>query len=143
MKQGQFQQALASYQDALTAYRNANKGNVSEQERVEIHTKLVQVLFILGRKGEAAKYLDDLVSLAKSPAKPALPNTPAPGQIPLSDKLIISAPRKLLDQVGAGKMSFEDFRKAASVEYLQFQAPAGSFSPPRSPEVKPATLKQQ
>jgi tetratricopeptide (TPR) repeat protein len=38
----------------------------------------------------------------------------------LPAKLIISAPKKLFDMIGAGKISFDDFRKAATIEYLAF-----------------------
>ena len=56
-------------------------------------------------------------------AKPASPaqghgrqgNAPA-----LPNKLIISASKRLLDQVGTGKISFEEFKKSVSVQYLDF-----------------------
>jgi tetratricopeptide (TPR) repeat protein len=40
----------------------------------------------------------------------------------LPGKLVICATKKQLDDVGNGKMSFEDFKKAASVEYVTFPA---------------------
>jgi hypothetical protein len=41
---------------------------------------------------------------------------------PLPSKLVITASKKLLDDVGSGKMSFDDFKKAVSVEYVTFPA---------------------
>jgi tetratricopeptide (TPR) repeat protein len=41
---------------------------------------------------------------------------------PLPGKLVISATKKQLDDVGSGKMSFEDFKKAANVEFVTFPA---------------------
>jgi hypothetical protein len=48
---------------------------------------------------------------------------PAPAAKPVAAlpiKLIISAPKKLLDEAGKGKMTFEEFRRRASVETLRF-----------------------
>ncbi len=44
---------------------------------------------------------------------------PAPG-IKLPTKLIISAPKKLLDQVGNGKITLAEFQKQATFEILNF-----------------------
>lgn len=141
MTQSQFQQALAAYQAAKEACRNDPANALSGRQWMDLDMKLVQVLFVLGKKEEAVKYLDDLISMVKSTAKPVgsgQSGNPSPGQIPLPDKLIISVPRKLLDQVGTGKMSFEDFRKAASVEYLSFRTPepVGSSGGVKKPDVK-------
>ena len=38
-------------------------------------------------------------------------------------RLIVSAPKKLLDKAAESKMSLADFRKAATVEYLRFPPP--------------------
>ena len=51
----------------------------------------------------------------------ALKGKPAEkGSIALPSRLIVSAPKKLLEQAGSGKMTFEEFRKAASVQHLRF-----------------------
>ena len=55
--------------------------------------------------------------LQEAPPKTAAP--PAPRQ-PLPAKLIVSATKKLLDQVGSGKMTFEEFHKAATVDFQTF-----------------------
>jgi len=38
----------------------------------------------------------------------------------LPSKLIISAPKRLLDQVGAGKIPYADFRRQATIDYFGF-----------------------
>jgi hypothetical protein len=43
---------------------------------------------------------------------------PRPTQSALPSKLIVTASKKLLDEVGSGKLTFEAFRKAATVEYV-------------------------
>jgi tetratricopeptide (TPR) repeat protein len=40
----------------------------------------------------------------------------------LPGKMIVSATKKQLDDVGSGRMSFEDFKKAVSVEFVAFPA---------------------
>ena len=61
------------------------------------------------------------------------PAKPGEGQarIVLPAKLIISASKEQLNQVGSGKLSFEEFKKAASVQYLTFKAAA------KEPKVNP------
>jgi hypothetical protein len=51
---------------------------------------------------------------AKEPAKEK------PKAAALPSKLIISASKKLLAEVGAGKISFEDFTKGVSAEFVNF-----------------------
>jgi len=46
-----------------------------------------------------------------------MPFSPPPS---LPSKLIISAPKRLLDQVGAGKIPYADFRRQATVDYFGF-----------------------
>ena len=55
----------------------------------------------------------------QSKAQPAKAASTSP-PIPLPAKLVVSASKKALDAVAAGKMSFEEFKKAANVEYLSF-----------------------
>ena len=60
----------------------------------------------------------------------------------MPNKLVVTASKKLLDDVGAGKISFEEFCKAATVEYT---GDAGGnvpqpvqTSPARRPPVTPS-----
>jgi hypothetical protein len=64
---------------------------------------------------EAKQYLDLVIKRKKSaepaPAKQEAPTTHSP------TKLIVSAQKKLLDQVGSGKMNLEEFKKEVMMEY--------------------------
>jgi tetratricopeptide (TPR) repeat protein len=117
MKQNKPEEAISAYLHALEmkpddittlqqlqrAYRQAKK----EPEARLTEQKLKEYV----QKREKAQ-IQRWAELLTHEAKP----TPLPG------KLVISATKKQLDDVGSGKMSFEDFKKAASVEYVTFPA---------------------
>jgi hypothetical protein len=77
----------------------------------------------------AEKVLQKALKVPKVPQKPAgntggsARTSSSAAAAALPAKLIISAPKKLLDQAGGGKLSFEEFKKAATVEYLTFAGP--------------------
>ncbi len=77
---------------------------------------------MLDKIEEARAALGQVLALAiedkEANAKPAPAATPPAAPLPI--KLIVSAPKKLLDQVKEGKISFEEFRRQASVETLTF-----------------------
>jgi tetratricopeptide (TPR) repeat protein len=120
MKQNKAEEAINAYLKALEmkpsdteqvnilqqlqrAYRQAKKepeARLTEQKLKEYVSKM-----------EVEQIKNWTLHLAQE-AKP----TSLPG------KMIISATKKQLDDVGSGKMSFEDFRKAASVEFVTFPA---------------------
>ena len=136
LKQGKNEQAAASFEEALRAYQESaselyrfgldrrgtpEKDPTLEQELVVTGTKLIQAYTALGKTEEVRKTLkalDDRLQKtgAETPNKAA--DTLAKEELPA--KLVISAPKKLLDLVGAEKITFEEFRKNATVEY---QAP--------------------
>jgi hypothetical protein len=64
------------------------------------------------------KRAQDLTGGAANPGPPA---PPAGARLP--SKLVVTASKKQLDQIGSGKMTFDEFRQAATVEYLTFPAP--------------------
>jgi hypothetical protein len=136
LKQKQYRQATEAFAKANTSFDNLLElirrysldltGTLSpsipaiELELLECRTKLAQSLLAEGKQDEARKVLADIAAQAQrgtqaDTAKPA----EKPG-IVLPSKLIVSASKKSLEAVGSGKMSFEDFRKAATVEYLTF-----------------------
>jgi hypothetical protein len=132
LKQGKAQEAVAAYVNAgklLDATSPANGPKAEEQLR-----KLAQAYLAAGDVKNARSALDQLSRADRGPAaKQSQPPAPkggsgaksaeAPKPTPPPAKLIVSATKKVLDQVGSGKMSFEDFKKAATVQYLDF-APA-------------------
>jgi tetratricopeptide (TPR) repeat protein len=144
LKQGKNEQAVASFEEALKAYQASvsglyrfglekrgtpEKDPALEQELVVAGTKLIQAYTAMGKTEEVKKTLKVLEehlqkTSAETPSKPA----EAPVKEELPAKLIISAPKKLLDLVGADKITFEEFRKNATVEY----------QPPRNIEKQPA-----
>jgi hypothetical protein len=88
---------------------------------VEVANKLAQVHTALGRNEEAMKFLEVARKSAQWAEERAGQGKPGTGAgVPLPSRLVVTVPKKVLE--GAGKMTFEDFRKAASVEYLTFRA---------------------
>jgi hypothetical protein len=81
--------------------------------------KLLQVYTTLGKKQEMQQLLKTLeahvekAGTGEGATKPV--STPAKEELPA--KLVISAPKKLLEMAGAGKITFEEFRKNATVDY--------------------------
>ena len=122
LKQGQGLEALRAYQQALAKSPDA-------QHAAAMYLKLAQ-LYLTVQKDEAEarqamEHARELLAQA-APAAEKLASKPTPSAElaqPLPSRLIISAPKRLLDQVSAGKMTLEDFKKKANVERLSFGAP--------------------
>jgi tetratricopeptide (TPR) repeat protein len=123
LKQGQGIEALRAYQQALAK-------SSDHQQVAEIYLKLAQ-LHLTVQKDEAearqalmhAREFLALANAAQTPGQDKAVSKPASAASPLPARLIITASKRLLDQVGAGKMSLEDFKKAATVEHLTFSSP--------------------
>jgi tetratricopeptide (TPR) repeat protein len=147
VKQGRYQEAVETYLAAYKAYvdlrtwkRRADldrRGQpVPDRELdlavVNVLTKLAQAHLALGRHQKALEFLETAGRYARgtdeAPARDKAPK--AKDELALPAKLTVSAPKKLLDQVGSGKITFEQFRKDATVDYLSFPAP------PKHPPVK-------
>jgi tetratricopeptide (TPR) repeat protein len=119
LKQGQNDEALKAFQKALELKQLDPKLSAA------LYRKLAQCYLELDRIGEARSALDraaevlkNMQEAASAQHKPAAAKSAAA----LPVKLIISAPKKLLDQVKEGKISFEEFRRQATVEMLKFDA---------------------
>lgn len=124
MKQNDFPQAADNYRKATTLYQNLPRDSATDLEVIEVTTKLARALVAQGKADETEKVVRALGKLTDRLASGQHPGKPAANEIALPAKLIVSAPKKLLDQVGSGKMTFDEFRKAASVEHLTFDKPA-------------------
>jgi tetratricopeptide (TPR) repeat protein len=159
MKQGRPKDAVAAYQKAVESYQkalnqrpNALAGSSSPSKRdtqeyltaLELYTKLARSALAANdadRTGTAyqmlAKYYRSLEAVAQRDqnAKQAAANghRPATAGIELPSKFILSASKKLLDQVAAGKISLEDFKKGVAVQYLTFPGGKGSPAPKDKP----------
>ncbi|HTU90190.1 MAG TPA: tetratricopeptide repeat protein [Gemmataceae bacterium] len=112
------------YGEAITELRKAMEMTKSPKRQVELCRKLAQCYLMRQDPADfknARAVLEEAIQLTEkeSEAKPK----PAPAAKPVAAlpvKLIISAPKKLLDQVKEGKITFEEFRRQASVETLRF-----------------------
>jgi hypothetical protein len=136
LKQGKAQEAVAAYTNAgklLDSSSPADPAKADEQLR-----KLAQAHLAAGDVKNARAALDQLAlaRAAQGPgAKANQTGAPkggsnarpaeAPKPTPPPAKLIVSATKKVLDQAGSGKLSFEDFKKAATVQFLDFAPAAG------------------
>jgi Tetratricopeptide repeat len=138
LKRGKSQDAIAAYKEALARLEKevfsrrsataatgvgAATGDVPLLlMAVELCNKMAQVYVQTGdaesgramiqRASKLAKQAEQLTGAAAE-ANPR-PETPA-----LPSKLVVTASKKLLDEVGSGKTSFEAFRKMATVEYVK------------------------
>jgi hypothetical protein len=132
LKQGRSHEAAEAYVSALATADRAKAGDGRDLSAllagVEASSKLAQAYLAMSRPeaaraalARAADYARRAEQQTGGPAKAA---APAGGAAPpLPAKMIVSAPKRLLDQVGAGGMTFEEFRKGATVEYLPFASP--------------------
>ena len=103
-KRGNWREVVRVYEDAL-------RKRPRDQER-DLLLKLAAAYLELGLVENARKMLEKIATAkADTSTKTAEPPKDVPPY-----KLIVSAPKSVLDQVGAGKMTFEEFAKKASVE---------------------------
>lgn len=110
-KQGKIAEAMEAYMVAFNYLQESKESDAY----AETCRKLAQCLLAENKTEEAKQYLDLVIKRKKSaepaPAKQEAPTTHSP------TKLIVSAQKKLLDQVGSGKMTLEEFKKEVIVEY--------------------------
>ena len=147
LKQERFQEAADAYEKAITAYnkiveQKKRPGTLARDLVDDLgaltiaRSKLAHVYFSLKRDPEARKLLSqvardyDLITGKTSPQASA-----TPAKKPQTGKLIVSAPKRLLDQVGTGKLSLEDFKKQASIDFYAWDAPGEE--PAKPTEDKP------
>ena len=130
VKQQKYPEAVAAYKDAEMHLKWAMQSR-KEKNPEDMGSFLTGAhLYLLLAKGfesagdndMARKMMDNVAWWSKvvaaqtgeaATAKAAAPTPPA-----LPSKLVVTASKKLLDEVGSGKMTFEAFRKAATVEYV-------------------------
>jgi hypothetical protein len=118
MKQQQYKDALDVYNKAIAAYELEAKTNPQADHNPRLATfyaRQAQALLAQGQEDAAMDLLKKAQGLRDGKkSADAKPKEPAKPRVPV--KLIISATKRQLDQVGAGKMTVDEFRKAASVE---------------------------
>jgi hypothetical protein len=128
LKQNGPQSAIEMYEKAWLAYRkllDEEPKAASATPDWQLHLEAVELLGKLGQcyrsKGDVErtrKVVDYLALLGQKAGQPEGKAASVAG--PLPAKLIVSASKKVLDQVGSGKLSFDEFKKAATVQYLDF-----------------------
>lgn len=136
LKQGKAGEALATYAKAAEALdqtisRGWNWDAEQLQGAQEVYPKLAQAQLAAGQVDAARKTLEKLAKIpppakktaeaAQAKDKPAEKKAPAS---PLPDKLILSVPKKTLDQAKANKLSLEEFRNLVARDHVTFEFPA-------------------
>jgi SHNi-TPR len=125
LKQERNDEAVKAYQRALELVSPEQSPDTARQLKL----KLARALLARGDADAAAKALEQYAALQKKqPAASASPSDAAAGH-GLPDKMIITVPKRLLEQTGTGKLSFEEFRKGATVQHLTFSAREGAGTP--------------
>jgi tetratricopeptide (TPR) repeat protein len=127
LKQGQPDKAIEAYSKALEAADEAandpKRDEPASRARVSnALVRLAQAYLAAGKVDEARATMDRAKTSreekprANADPKPRAANKTAQLRVPT--RLTLSAPKKLLDQVGNGQMSLDDFRKKVTVEYV-------------------------
>ena len=136
-KQGKTAEAVEAYNKAVQAAKTATiaqpagqdaKANLERaKQRVrDLSTKLARALLDAGCVDAARKALDMETMIKVLP-----PSGSGGATVPLPTKLTISATKKLLDQVGSGKISYDEFRKQVTLDYSALTEPAPMPSEPK------------
>jgi hypothetical protein len=112
-KKGNYDEAVRAYEAAVQL---AAGDRTYAQEVREMYRKMAQAHLAKGDVDAARKVLDKAAALPRQPAKPK----PA-GAASLPAKLILSAPKGLLDQVGAKRIGFEEFVKQVTLHYFHHE----------------------
>jgi tetratricopeptide (TPR) repeat protein len=148
-KQGRYRDAVSAYEEAVPDYVRILKmpllfAGVPKQDSLhsylsgaDLYSKLAQAYFKLGEQDKALDTLKKMAEAAQTADRLAgtMQNTLAtpadsrPASITLAPKLTISVSKHLCDQVATGKLTFAEFKKAATVEYLPFAEEAKPARP--------------
>lgn len=124
VKQGQTAQAAELYRKALEVlHKIENPASDWEMEIMELTVKWSRLMVALGKKDEATEALKRVAERVERFTKSRVQAKSAKEseEIPLASRLILRVPKKVLDQMGTGKMTYEDFRKSSTIEHLSFE----------------------
>ncbi|MCI0377764.1 MAG: hypothetical protein L0215_09170 [Gemmataceae bacterium] len=111
------------YKDSFAAYEKAIELNKDEARAPLLYRKLTQALLDMHAGSADAQVLEQAYELLKK-AKDRLDKKAAapPAQPPPPLRLVVSANKKLTEQYAAGSISYAEFRRRATVEWVQFPA---------------------
>jgi hypothetical protein len=110
LKQGKAKEAISALKKALNLESAANN-------RINLYRKLAQAYLAADQESDAQATLKTLAELRKkTPNFRNIAVEGPPSRQGPPPQLIISAPKSLLDRVGNGQMTFEEFARAVTRE---------------------------
>jgi tetratricopeptide (TPR) repeat protein len=115
---GELHLKQAKHREALSTFQKMLELTETPQQEADVRSLLAQCYLRQGQLEKARAELDKAVALTQKEKEAKAKPAAKPAALPV--KLIVSASKKLLDQMKEGKMSFENFRRQASVETLRF-----------------------
>lgn len=125
MKQGQTEQALEAFRGALAiADQEAKESGRDDavvdkiaKRRAELNAKLAQAFIVAGKFDQAREALERAHDVSRKNPPAGKSTSAKSSAMVLPARLTISASKRMLDQIGSGSISYDEFRKAATVEY--------------------------
>jgi hypothetical protein len=136
-RQGKHASALEAFSKAVEAREkilNRLDGDkqATRQDKVqallslaELYTRIAQCHYALGQKeaankalAKASQYTHDVAQGADTPANQAQPVARM-----LPQQLVISVPKRLLDEVGSGKITYDQFSHQATIDNRSYPVP--------------------
>jgi hypothetical protein len=108
---------------AIKAYRTALELKPTADQHVRLYRKLAQAYLLRQQDAQARDAIEkglQYLNQKKAQKQPATSATTTNIGAALPTQLIISASKELLERVGAGKISFDEFRRQAHVEQRTF-----------------------
>ncbi len=127
--------------DAVRELQQGIEKDPPPQKAAALYRKLSQALLAQKKDEEAVRAAQKAQELARE-ATSGQPKKDGPAAAPhLPAKLLVSAPKKLLDQVGSGTITFEEFKKQAMMEHLTFSP--GQQGPVPAPPASLGALEHE
>lgn len=117
LRQRQYQSAIEAFEKAIAVEPTAEPKQMAENFR-----KLAEAKLQLGKLDEAKAMIESAVEWEKKSMQPVThPETKTKVEARWPAKLIVTAKKQQLNEVGSGKLSMEEFRKKTSIELISPQ----------------------
>ena len=126
LKQQDYAKAVDAYRQAIAASRNIRHDAATDLEIIEIASKCTRALLAQGKNAEAEAMVKGIGRISDKFSGAGRPDKPAEQkpEMPLPGKLTITVSKKALEAYAAGGQRFDEFRRAVSVDYLNFDKSA-------------------